>query len=74
MVEGYAALFSYTAVVQASDLMTAHLHSYECFLIFIFIYFVTLKTEYYAKGCVRENKSKKFKVRIKRMTVRNENR
>ena len=40
----------------------------------IFIYFVTLKTEYYAKGCVRENKSKKFKVRIKRMTVRNENR
>ena len=40
----------------------------------IFRYFDTLKTEYYAKGCVRENKSKKFKVRIKRMTVRNENR
>ena len=34
----------------------------------IFIYFVTLITEYHAKGCMGENKSKKFKVRIKRMT------
>ena len=50
------------------------LNTNDGFSLSIFIYFVTLKTEYYAKGCVRENKSKKFKVRIKRMTVKNEDR